>query len=274
MKREKKVTMGLMILVVGTVCSLAYGQEENAGSNGWQIEATPYFWMPSLDLDATVAGSAVHLDMGFDDVMDSFDVIGFSGRIEMWKGDWGLLFDGQYVDVDADFKLTTPGPGLGVGVDIEETILDFGVAYKLIEEPIKEKPGLNWSFAPIGGFRYHYLKEEINLKVDVPGLGSRGTTLGGDEEWVELFVGGQLNYDLSDKLTAMVRADFGGFGIGSASKLTWNFLAGVDYQLKENMSLKLGYKVFDMDYERGNGASNIGFDGKLHGPIIGLTILF
>ena len=78
------------------------------------------------------------------------------------------------------------------------------MAYKLIEEPIREKPGLNWSFAPIGGFRYHYLKEEIKLKATVAGL---------------------------------------------------------------------GYKIFDMDYERGSGKDMIGFDGKLHGPIIGLTIL-
>lgn len=274
MKNAKNMTIVLTILAVGLFCSSVYGQEEVAGGDEWQVEASPYFWMPSLDFDATVAGGTVHLDMDFGDVIDNFDVFGFSGRIEAWKGKWGLFFDGQYVALDADFKLTTPGPGLGVGVDIEDTVLDFGMAYKLIEEPLEGKPGLNWSFAPIGGFRYHNLKEEINLKVTVPGLGSRGTTLGGDEEWVELFVGGQLKYDLTEKLAAIVRTDFGGFGIGSASKLTWNFLAGIDYQLKENMSLKLGYKIYDMDYERGNGADMIGFDGKIHGPIIGLTIRY
>lgn len=274
MKNVKNITIVLTILIVGLICSSVYGQEEVAGGDEWQVEVTPYFWMPSLDFDATVAGGTVHLDMDFGDVIDNFDVFGFSGRIEAWKGKWGLFFDGQYVDIDADFELTTPGPGLGVGVDIKETILDFGMAYKLIEEPIGEKQGLNWSFAPIGGFRYHYLREEIKLKATIPGLGSKGQTLGGDEEWVELFVGGQLNYDLTNKVTAIVRADFGGFGMGSASNLTWNFLAGIDCQLKENMSLKLGYKIYDLDYERGSGKDMIGFDGKLHGPIIGLTILF
>lgn len=274
MERVKKMILFLTILAVALVSSSASGQEENFSSNVWQVEATPYFWLPSLDFNATVAGATVHIDMNFSDVMDNFDVFGFSGRIEAWKGKWGLFFDGQYINVDADFKLSTPGPGLSVGVDIEETILDFGMAYKLIEESIAEKSDLTWSLAPIGGLRYHYFKEEINLKVTVPGLGSRGQTLGGNEEWVELFFGGQLNYDLTDKVTAMVRTDFGGFGMGSASDLTWNFLAGIDCQLKENMSLKLGYKIFDMDYERGNGKSNIGFDGKIHGPIIALTFLF
>ena len=79
---------------------------------------------------------------------------------------------------------------------------------------------------------------------------------------------------MTKNLAAGVRVDFGGFGIGSASKLTWNFLAGVDWQFKENMSLKLGYKISDMDYEGGSGSDKIGFDGKIQGPMIGLTILF
>ena len=71
-----------------------------------------------------------------------------------------------------------------------------------------------------------------------------------------------------------MRADWGGFGIGSASNLTWNFLAGLDWQFKKNMSLKLGYKIYYMDYDRGSGPDNIGFEGKIKGPMIGLTILF
>lgn len=276
MKNAKNIIMVLTILAVGSFCSSVYGQEEIADDDKWQISFTPYFWTPSLDTDATVAGGTVSLDMGFDDIMDNFDVFGFSGRVEMWKGKWGLFFDGQYVDLDAEFNLTGPpaGLGLGVGVDLEDMILDFGVAYKLIEEPLEGKPGLKWSFEPLGGLRYHYFKEEINLKATVAGLGTRGQTLGGDEEWVEPFVGARLKYDLTEKLDAVVRVDFGGFGIGSASKLTWNFLAGVNCQLKENMSLILGYKIFDMDYERGSGSDNIGFDGKIHGPIIGLTIRY
>jgi opacity protein-like surface antigen len=275
-KNAKNMTIVLTILAVGLVCSSVYGQEEIADDDKWQISFTPYFWAPSLDADATIAGATVHFDMGFDDIMDNFDVLGFSGRVEMWKGDWGLFFDGQYVDADAEFKLTGPVAGIGLGVDVEivDTILDFGVAYKLFKVPLEEDRSRMLTFEPLGGLRYHYFKEEIKLTATVPGLGSRGRTLGGDEEWVEPFVGARLKYDLTKNLAAGVRVDFGGFGIGSASKLTWNFLAGVDWQFKKNMSLKLGYKIYDMDYEHGSGSNNIGFDGKLHGPMIGLTILF
>jgi hypothetical protein len=276
MENAKKVTIVLTILVVGLACSSVYGQEGIAGGDEWQISFTPYFWAPSLDADATVAGATVHFDLGFDDIVDTFDVIGFSGRVELWKGDLGLFFDGQYVDADAEFKLTGPVAGIGVGVDVDvvDTTLDFGMAYKLVKIPLEENGNRMLTFEPLGGIRYHYFKEEITLRATIPGLGSRGRTLGGDEDWVEPFVGARLKYDLTENLAAGVRADVGGFGIGSASDLTWNVVAGVDWQFKENMCLKFGYKIFDMDYERGSGSDNIGFDGKMHGLMIGLTILY
>ena len=71
-----------------------------------------------------------------------------------------------------------------------------------------------------------------------------------------------------------VRGDAGGFGIGSASKLTWNFVAGIDYKLSENMSFEAGYRISDIDYSRGSGSNEFGLDARTQGPVIGLTILF
>ena len=276
MENAKNITIALTILAVGLVCSSVYGQEKIADNDKWQISFSPYFWAPSIDADATAGGGTLHIDMDFGDIMDTFDVVGLSGRVEMWKRDWGLFFDVQYVDADADFKLTGPVAGIGVGVDVDivDTTFDFGIAYKLFKVPLEEDRSRMLTFEPLGGLRYHYFKEEIKLRATVPGLGSRGRTLGGDEEWVEPFVGARLRYDLTKNLAAGVRTDFGGFGIGSASKLTWNLVAGVDWQLKKNMSLKLGYKIFDMDYEHGSGPSRIGFDGKMQGPMIALTFRF
>jgi len=275
-RNAKNITIVLTILAVGLLCSSVYGQEEISGGDKWQISFTPYYWVPNIDVDATVAGATVNIDMDYDDIMDTFDVFGFSGRVEAWKGDWGLFFDGQYVAADAEFDITGAFGvvRLGADVDLVDTTLDFGMAYKLVKMPLGENGNRMLTFEPLGGLRYHYFKEEIELRATIAGLGIQGTTIGGDEEWVEPFVGARLRYDLNKNLAAGVRTDFGGFGIGSASKLTWNLIAGVDWQFKKNTSLKLGYKIFDMDYERGNGSDNIGFDGKIQGPMIGLTILF
>ncbi len=139
MKNAKTVTMVLTILAVGLVCSSAYGQEEIADDDKWQVSFTPYFWVPDIDIKSTVAGGTVGIDVGFSDIVDNFDVFGLSGRVEMWKGDWGLFFDGMYTDLEGDFSLSTPGPTIGVDVSIEDAVLDFGVMYKLFKVPLEEK---------------------------------------------------------------------------------------------------------------------------------------
>ncbi len=275
MKNAKKLTMVLTILVVGLICSSAYGQEGIGGGDEWDISFTPYFFAPDIDAKSTVSGGTAKLDVGFDDIIDNFDVFGLSGRIEAWKGDWGLFFDGMYTDLEGDFSMQTPGPKIGIDVSIEDAVLDFGVSYKLFKVPLEENGHRMLTFEPLGGVRYHYMEQKIKLEAAGPApFAPVGATLGGDEEWVEPFVGSRLKYDLTENLAAGVRTDFGGFGIGSASKLTWNLLAGIDWQFKKNMSLKLGYRIMDIDYSRHSGSQEFGFDGKMKGPMFGLTILY
>lgn len=274
MKAVKNITIALTILVIGLICSSAYGQVEIADGDKWQISVTPYFWAPDVDVKSTVSGSTAKLDLSFSDILDDFDVFGFSIRVEMWKGEWGLFFDGAYVDLDGDFKLVTTAPVINVDVSIEDAVFDFGVAYKLFEMPLGDSGTRVLVFEPLGGVRYHYLKQEIKLGATHPIKGPVGTTLGGEEDWVELIIGARIRHDLAKKLTAVVRTDFGGFGIGSASKLTWNLVSGIDWQFKKNMSLKVAYRVMDIDYSRHSGGSEFGLDGKMQGPMFGLTILF
>jgi opacity protein-like surface antigen len=160
-----------------------------------------------------------------------------------------------------------------VDVEIDSGTADFALAYKLIKIPLKEGTPLEFTFSPLGGLRYQYLKQEVTLKATGP-LGPANATLGTSKDWVEPFVGAELRYELTEKLAVISRADAGGFGIGSASDLTWNFVIGMDWTFKENMDLKLGYRVMDMDYSNGSGDDEFGWDGRFYGPILGLNIHF
>lgn len=68
--------------------------------------------------------------------------------------------------------------------------------------------------------------------------------------------------------------DVGGFGIGDASDLTWNLVAGVTYQVSECMDLRAGYRTLDIDYNSGGGPDEFGLDTRFHGPILGMGIRF
>lgn len=273
MKKRGVFSIGAIVVVLGLLCPAVNGQNE-LQDDAWDVTFSPYFFLPSIKGKSTISGQTSSIDVSFDDIIDNFDVFAVSGRVEAWKGDWGIFFDGSYMGLDGDFKITGPAGPVGIDMEIVDSYLEFGGAYRLVKEPLEESGSRMLTFEPLGGVRYHYFKQKAKLEANHPLLGPIGTTVGGDEEWVEPFVGGRLRYDLSEKLAAIVRADFGGFGIGSASKLTWNLWAGIGWQFKEKMSLKLAYRVYDVDYSRHSGADEFGFDAKMQGPVIGLTMRF
>jgi hypothetical protein len=265
MKKIKMVFV-LVILAPGLVCSSARGEEQAGGDDKWNVSFTPYFWFPDADFTSTMSGIKADVEVDFKDVldyMDDLDLLAFSGRIEAWKGDWGLFFDGQYVSAGYDERFTDPD--FSVDVSIRDDIFDFGAAYKLYEEILEDDGSRMFMLAPLGGVRYHYLKQDTRLGP---------VKIGGDEEWVEPFVGVLLTYDLASSLTAGIRADYGGFGIGSASDHTWNFWAGIGWKFRKNIALNLGYRIYDIDYSRHSGNEEFGMDGQLKGPTIALPIRF
>ena len=275
MKKSTALSFALVLILIGLGCPLALGQPSLA-DNTWDFEFTPYLWIPELDTDSRLGGLSGSAEMDFSDFLDFVDFAG-SARLEAWKQNWGLLFDALYLDLGADYsKVTGPGGRIATNADVDsrQALLDFGLAYRLIDTPVGKGEGQRLTFEPLAGVRYAYLKAELRLDVAVAGIGGVGTRLGGSEEWVEPFVGFRIRWHLNDKLSTGVRTDFGGFGIGSASDLIWNFIAGVDYELSDRMSLNVGYRILDIDYEGGSGRSEIGLNGQLRGPIVGLTFHF
>jgi outer membrane protein W len=196
--------------------------------------------------------------------------------LEVWKGKWGFTFDVVYLDLDEDgeFEVTRGKRSYDLDIDPRLGMADFGLTYRLFEQRFGEKCKQKLTFEPYGGLRYVYLKQKIDLDVSIIGIGLEGQTLGKSEDWVEPFIGGRIIWGLNDKIAINLRFDAGGFGIGSASRLIWNFAAGIDYKLSKKVSLDAGYRILDIDYSRGSGSDKFALDTKIEGPIIGVTILF
>jgi opacity protein-like surface antigen len=265
----------LVILATGLICSSVYSQEQMSPSGDWEIRLIPYFWMPSLDAEGTVSGLSGNVDLSFGDVTDYLNFAAM-GRIEAWKNKWGLTFDGLYMNLGASESFQGRG-GLvdfSLDADVRLGMADFGLAYRLCEKRFGNNNEQLLAFEPYGGLRYAYLRQKIDLNVTIAGVGSAGRTLGTSEEWVEPFVGGRVIWDLNDKLAFNIRGDAGGFGIGSASDLTWQILGGIDYRLSKNILFNAGYRYVELDYSRGSGSNEFGIDLRAKGPFLGVTILF
>ena len=268
-----------LIFAIGLffICSSAYCQEDDPCvkkqpvDDKWNFLVTPYFNANSLDLKSTVNGQTAEVDLDFSDLLDDFDVWGVSTRVEARKGEskWGLFLDGWYIDLESDFKMADPIVQ-EVDVDIEQAQVDLAVMYQLFKGLPMKKAGcyLPLSLNVWGGARYAYLKQKIKPRSGVPTIPN---TLGKSKDWVEPVVGASIHFPLTRKLTLNVLGDISGFGVGSASDKTWTFTSGFDYQLFEKVSIKLAYKIYDIDYSNGSGTSEFGLDGKEEGPWLGFT---
>ncbi len=266
----------LLVLFAVTFASPVYGQESPCPSDEWEIRLMPYVWMPSLDADPIVDGLKGSVDLSFGDIVKDYLDFALMGRVEAWKGKWGVAFDGVYFDLSADdsFEGTDGVTSYSLDLDNKLSMADFALAYRLFEQRFGNNYKQKLTFEPYSGLRYVYYKNKIDLNVDIAGVGSIGEKLGESVDWIEPFIGGRILWDLNDKIAINVRFDAGGFGIGSASRLIWNFAAGIDYKLTKKVSLNAGYRILDIDYSRGSGSDKFAINGQLKGPVMGMTILF
>ncbi len=114
-------------------------------------------------------------------------------------------------------------------------------------------------------------------RVDLPGLQFSGATFGGtdidaDETdwWIDPIVGARLGADVSEKLSLVLAGNVGGFGIGSASKFSWETLFFARYRLGEHWGLAAGYRALGYEHDSGD----LVLDLIQHGPVLGATYSF
>ena len=69
-----------------------------------------------------------------------------------------------------------------------------------------------------------------------------------------------------------VRSDIGGFGVGS--DFTWNLVLLAGYRTSGGGQLLFGYRILDVDREKGSGADFFKFDVTYSGPMLGYSFNF
>ncbi len=243
--------------------------------NQWRFSLTPYIFLPAdVSGDSTVAGQTVSIDFDTSELLDILN-FAFATRAEAWKGNFAIILDGNYVDVGLDATTKGPGPfpgGEEVDVDVRQFYLDFLASYRVLKKPYNDDGDL-WTLEVMGGGRYNYLKQVIDLKEE----GSLGpgvtTTLGGSETWVDPMVGARVMAMLSDRWSMSVRGDIGGFGI-TDTDLTWSLTGGVDYRPWEQTSLKFGWRYYSIDYATTLNGGAFAYDIEEYGPFVGVTFTF
>ena len=232
-------------------------EEEAAGSDNaqsanssnaehWQFEITPYLLAAGLKGQAGVQGVTADVDMAFSDIWDNLDSA-FMGIFTAQKGPWSYGFEGVYFkitdegakSVTGDFGDLTVDGALRLSTSFH--VYQGSIGYRLLDD--------RTLLDLIGAVRYTQVKADMNIAITttIPGIVFPGGALsaGGSEEWVDGVLGVRALHPVSDNVSLLGYADIGEGG----SDLSYQLIAGVNWEFTKDFIAKAGYRVLAWDYE-------------------------
>lgn len=257
---RKNITPILPLAFLGVVAS----QPAAAASETWQYEVTPYLLAAGMDGTIGLRGYTAPLDISFSDIADNLDA-GFMGMFTAQKGPWILGMEGVYIKLSGGKSSTVTGPGgvvqVGGQLDIDNSmyIVQGSVGYRVLDD--KTKVDL------IGAVRWTKLELDVSVVTTFPGPVFGGAaSAGGSEDWVDGVVGVRVLHPAAEGVSLLAYADVGAGG----SDLTYQVMAGVNWEFKKDFTAKVGYRYLSWDYESGGTV----WDMATSGPYLGLGIRF
>ncbi|WP_319545749.1 hypothetical protein [Ruegeria conchae] len=255
----------IALLSVGTAAQSEAIPLSGQSETEWRHTLAIYAFLPARTSgDSTVAGVTVPLDLDFGDALELLDFAA-AGRYEAWRGDWGFIIDANYVSLEADGSLPTPGSA-PFSADIRQEWLGLLAAYKAVDAVGGN--GQRYAIDLQAGARYNSLRQEITVTSPAP-----IPVLGGDEGWWEPVIGARGTWVLNERWTAIASLELGGFGAGG-NDLQVGANVGVDWRPWETTSLFFGWRYFSMDYSDTLSTGAFEYDVDQHGPVLGVKFRF
>ncbi|MCX9147675.1 hypothetical protein [Erythrobacter sp. WG] len=95
-----------------------------------------------------------------------------------------------------------------------------------------------------------------------------GVAVAPGRTFVDPVIAARLGAPIAPRLSALLQADLGGFGVGS--DLTYQLTGTLNYRASDRFVLSGGWRHLHLDYARGGTR----FEGSQTGPIIGVTHRF
>lgn len=255
----------------------------------WRFSFEPYVYAPfGVSGDVTVGGVEVPIDAGIGDIFNvAINTLNFAafGRLEAWKGHWGLVFDGAYANLGTGQTVEIPLPpelqlfGLPSEIDVDAAVgvsfsrFDLAAAYRFgdgnlpnaLRTADTEFDLGPFLFDAIAGLRIQNFQNDLQL---TDNLGDE-FDFSDSQTFVEPLLGGHARWNLSDNLALLTGGSISGFGIGDLT-FSVDGYAGVDWLFSGNTSLLASYRFTYVD----SSSDSLGLNLFTHGPLVGVKFRF
>lgn len=238
---------------------------------GYHVRVAPYGWLPEMYGQTTIRNFTTDFGITTRDMLNLVEHnvhFMFAGQMEVEQGPWTAMATGLYIYAGFGNSIGR----LNFDGKFSFAIVDAALAYEI--EGLADAlylPG-GTKFEALAGGRYWLLDGGVS----VTGTGPLGLAGGRDSkrEWVDPVVGGRFTLPLSPTARVRVRGDVGGFDWWGASRFTWNVEAMYEHRLSTCCTLLAGYRILDVDYQRGGGRDYFRYDAQLRGPVSSLAFDF
>ena len=253
--------MNRWILAVA-LSALSVSAAASTVDNDWKFALSPYLWFAGLKGDiATISPlPPVSVNISPSDAFKDTQV-GLMLALDMRKGRHGAFADLVYTDVQSDTELVPAPINLTMKSTSKTTIFSLAYEYEIYRAGQAHA-------AVLAGGRYWSVDTKLEFG---GGLGVlAGTVIQHQESWVDPAIGVQGRAPLTNESKFYVQGGFsmGGFGMGSDS--FYDVHAALGYQFNKAIGAGIGYRLFDVDYEK----DAFLYDVKQQGWLLGLTWTF
>jgi hypothetical protein len=253
----------LFLLIVG-FAQIAKSQniEETTtelAKKNWQFLIEPYLMFPNMNGSAGVGAlPEVSVDASPGDIFESLQM-GAMLNTEAYHDKWTIGSDIIYMNLKQNVE-----SGLVIANGkINAKQFAWGISGLYAVTP--------WLDLGIGG-NFNSLKLDADINVINMGGGTINRTRIISQSWFDPMIIAKTSSKRGEKFIYQVRADIGGFGIGS--KFAYQVQAYVGYRFSELFQLTGGYRVIGADYEKENDTDGILnnnrflYDMTTFGPVI------
>ncbi|OYY74069.1 MAG: hypothetical protein B7Y40_06540 [Gammaproteobacteria bacterium 28-57-27] len=237
-----------------------------AQADDWQYELTPYLLAAGMSGTVGVRNVTTEVNPSFGDIADHLDA-GFMGLFAAQNGPWTLSLEGVYMKLSGSGSHTRSGPegifSLNSSMDVSSAlyVAQGSVGYRLVDQATK--------LDLIGALRYTQVDADADLVTRVqPGVvfPDGGRSASGSEGWTDAVIGVRVIQPLAENWSLLGYADVGAGG----SDLTYQVIAGVNWDYAKGFTAKLGYRYLYWDYADGGTV----WDMAASGSYLGLGIHF
>jgi len=224
-------------MLLSLTSSLLAQNSDPAPDSKWKVALTPYLWFAGASADIGFRDQTIPVEAEFKDVLENLKM-GFLMHAEATNGQWIVMGDIVYMKIVKEGSIDLPS--LSPELTLKQTIGELAGGYTLLNSNDR------FFIDGFAGIRYF----EVDNAIDT---GNR-VLLDRTINTTDPILGLRLR-TTSEKWQGSLRADIGGFGIGS--ELSWksNLLAG--YRFSELFTLYGGFQVYGLDYEKEDFSLNV-----------------